>query len=140
MSRSVWDNIAQGNYLGNVGPWQIKVNNLYNAASTILGHHCIRILSSRFCPNMSETILHKKTTCKVVPKSRQTCFCPKTGCSFKCLVACFLTRHNITKESWFFLFNVGSWVQLWLAGQQWTGANIDWKIIKSIEKKISQVT
>ena len=41
-------------------------NNLCNAVSTILGQHCIRVLSSQFCPNTSETTLHKETTCTVL--------------------------------------------------------------------------
>ena len=50
-----------------------------------------------------------------------------------CLVARFLTECNITKQSWLFLFNVGSRVHVWLAGRQWTGANIDWNIAKNIK-------
>ena len=45
-----------------------------------------------------------------------------------CLVACFLTGFNITEQPWLFLFSVGSVAHLWLAGQQWTGANIDLNI------------
>ena len=44
-------------------------------------------------------------------------------------MACFLTGYNITEQSWLFLFNVGSGVYL-LAGQQWTGADIDWDTIR----------
>ena len=55
-------NIAQGNC--NVDPWLTdnfyEENNLYNV-STMLGQHCIGILSSQYCPNTSETTLHKKT-------------------------------------------------------------------------------
>ena len=98
LSRSIWANITQGNYLCNVGPWQIKVNNLYNAVSTILGQHCIRILSSQFCPSTSETILHKKATCTVLAQSRQTCFCTNPSCSFECLVVCFLTGTTLPKN------------------------------------------
>ena len=96
LSKYVWYNITQENYLCNVEPWQIKENNLYNAVSTILGQHCIRILSCQFCSNTSETTLHKKTTCIVLAQSGKTCFHMKTGCNFKCLVACFSTRYNIT--------------------------------------------
>ena len=39
-------------------------------------------------------------------------------------------QHN--QRIFFFLLNVGSGVHLWLAGQQWTGADIDWNIIKNI--------
>ena len=45
-----------------------------------------------------------------------------------CLLACFLTGCNIIKQSWLLLFNVGSGIDLRLAGQQWTGTNIDWNI------------
>ena len=136
MSRSVRTNIAQGNYLCNVGPWQIKENYLYNAVSIILGQHCVRIL----CKNIVLPILSKyvwdniaqDTYLTVLAQRGKTCFRTKTGCNFQCLIACFLTGYNITKESWFFLFNVGSGVHVWLAGQQWTGADIDWNIIKSI--------
>ena len=43
-----------------------------------------------------------------------------------CLVACFLTGFNITKQPWLFLLNVGSGIHLRVVGQQWTGAYIDW--------------
>ena len=43
-----------------------------------------------------------------------------------CLVACLLTGHNITEQSWLFLFNVELRVHLRLAGQQWTETDIDW--------------
>ena len=92
-------------------------NNLCNAVLTILGQHCIIILSSQCCPNTSEPTLHKKANCTVLAQSTQTCFHRKAGCSFKCLVACSLTRYNIIKQSWLFLFNVSSGVHLWLAGQ-----------------------
>ena len=74
VSKYIWDNIAQENYLCNVGPWQIKENTLYNAVSTILGQHCKRILSCQFCPNTSETTLHKKTTCIVLARKEKHVF------------------------------------------------------------------
>ena len=37
-----------------------------------------------------------------------------------------LTGYYITEQSWLFLFNVGSGAHLRLAGQQWTGADLDW--------------
>ena len=56
-SSSAWANIAQGNYLCNVGPWLTnnfcEENNLYNVVPTMLGQHCIRIVSSQCCPNTS---------------------------------------------------------------------------------------
>ena len=77
-------NIAQGNC--NVDPWLTdnfyEENNLYNV-STMLGQHCIGILSSQYCPNTSETTLHKKTVCAMLAQNAQTCFRTKTGyCSF----------------------------------------------------------
>ena len=54
-------NIAQGNYLCNIGPWLTdnvcEENDLYNVVSIKLGQHCIRILSIQYCLNMSETKL-----------------------------------------------------------------------------------
>ena len=116
LSGFICANIAQGNYLSNVGPWLTDnvyyENNLCNVVSTILGQHCIRILSSQCCANTCETIVHKKTTCPMLAQSAKTCFCRKTGYSFKCLVACFLNWYNIIEQSWVFLFNVCSGVYL----------------------------
>ena len=53
----------------------------------------------------SETASHKKTTHTVLAQSAQTCFCRKTGCSFKWLVVCFLTGYNI-------LNNLGSFCSM----------------------------
>ena len=50
------------------------------------------------------------------------------------LVACFLTWNNITERSWLFLFNVGLKVHLRLAGQKWTGADIDWNNTNRCDK------
>ena len=76
--RLFWVNIAQGNHLCNIGPWQTHnfyvINNLYNVVSTMLGPHCIRILSSQCCPNTLETTLLKKITCAMLTQSVQTCF------------------------------------------------------------------
>lgn len=56
-------------------------------------------------------------------------FCQKNPLQFQvCLVVSFLTGHHITKQSRLFLFNVGLRVQLGSAGQQLTGAEIEWKI------------
>ena len=78
LSGSVWANIAQGNHLCNVGPWLTdnfyEENNLYNVVSTMLGQHCIGILSSHCCPNTSERTLHKKIICAIVVYSAQTRF------------------------------------------------------------------
>ena len=62
----------------------------------------IIILFSQCCPNTSETTLHKKITYTILIQRAQTCFRWKTGCSFKCLVACFLTGYNITEKYWVF--------------------------------------
>ena len=74
----MWANIAQGNHLCNVGPWLTdnfyKENNLYNVVSTMLGQHCIRILSNHCCPNTSERTLHKKISCAMLAQSAQTRF------------------------------------------------------------------
>ena len=55
----IWANIAQGHYLCTVDPWLTnnfcEENNLYNVVLTMLGQHCIGILSSHCCPNTSET-------------------------------------------------------------------------------------
>ena len=102
--------------------------NLYNIVSTMLGQHCIGILSSQCCPNMSETRLHKKTTFAMWAQRVQIYFYRKNRFFQICLVACFLTGYIIREQSWFFLFNVGSGFHLWLLGQQWTGADIDWDI------------
>ena len=65
-------------HLCNVGPWQTanfhEVNNLYNVVSTIMGPHCIGILSSQCCPNTSETTLHQKNTCAMLARSAKTRF------------------------------------------------------------------
>ena len=119
-----WVNIAQGNYLCNVGPWQTdnfhEINNLYNVVSTMLGPHCIGILFSQCCPNMSGTTLHKK--CRF--KAQRYTFAGEPVVS-NMSDSLFLTGYYITKQSLVFLFNVGSEVYFRIAGQQWTGANID---------------
>ena len=62
--------ISQGFYQCNVGSWLTdnfyEECSLYNIVSTKLGQHCIVILSSQCCPNMSETKLHKKITCVIL--------------------------------------------------------------------------
>ena len=88
----------------------------------MLGQHYIVILSIQCCPNMPETTSHKKITCAMLAQSAQK----EENWLFQiCLVVCFLTGYNITEQSWLFLFNVGSGVHLWLAGQQCTWADID---------------
>ena len=81
VSGSFCIDIAQGNNLCNVGPWQTdnfyEKNNLYNVVSTMLGQHCIGILSNQCCPNTSGRTLHKKITCAMLAQSAQTRFCRK---------------------------------------------------------------
>ena len=59
LSGSIWDNIAQENYLCNVGPWLTdnvyEENNLYNVVSTMLIQHYIKILSNQCFPNTPVT-------------------------------------------------------------------------------------
>ena len=78
LSGSAWANITQGNHLCNAGPWLTdnfyEENNPYNVVSTILGQHCIGILSSQCCPNTSERTLHKKITCAMLAQRAQTRF------------------------------------------------------------------
>ena len=63
---AIWANIAQGNYLCNVGPQLTDIfsqqNNLYNVVSIKPGQHCIGILHTQCCPNTPETTSHKKIT------------------------------------------------------------------------------
>ena len=80
LSKYVWDNIAQENYLHNVGLEHTDILSQENRLFEI------------------------------------------------CLVACYLTGYNITKQSWLFLFSVGSEVHLRLLQQQWSEANIDWNM------------
>ena len=80
LSRYVWDNIAQENYLRNVGP------------------------------ERTDMLLQENWLFQI------------------CLMTCFLAGYIITEQSWRFLFNVSSGVHLWLEGQQWTGADINWNI------------
>ena len=55
---SVWANIAPGNHLCNVDPYLkdsfYEKKNPYNVVSTMLGQHCIGILSSQCCPSTSK--------------------------------------------------------------------------------------
>ena len=96
LPKYVWDNTTQENYLCNVRPEQtdtvLSVNSRCNVVSTMLGQHCIRILSSQYCLNTSKARLHKKTTCAMLAESAQTCFGRKTGISFKWLFCSVLAR------------------------------------------------
>ena len=110
----------------NVGLWLrynvYEEDNLYNVVSTMLEQHCVRILFSQCCPNTSETTLHKKCWLKM---HRYT-FAGKPAVS-NMSDSLFLTGYYITEQSGVFLFNVGSEVYFWIAGQQWTG-NKDWTL------------
>ena len=50
--KSVWANVAQGNYLGNVDSWLTgnfyEKNDLYNVVSPMLRHHYIEKLPSKY--------------------------------------------------------------------------------------------
>ena len=101
----------------NVGLW-LRCNvcdedNLYNVVSTMLEQHCVRILFSQCCPNMSETTLHKKSRFK----AQRYTFAGKPIVS-NMSDSLFLTGYYITKQSLVFLFNVGSEVHFRIAGQQ----------------------
>ena len=71
------DNIAQGFYLFNVGPWLTdnfcEKNSLCNVVLTMLGQHCIRILSSQCFLNVSlnGNIIQKKY-CATLAMGAQT--------------------------------------------------------------------
>ena len=85
VSGSFWANIAQGNHQCNVGQWQTdnfyEQNDLSNVVSTMLGQNCLGILSSQYCPNTSETTLHKKTTCAMLVQSPGTTLHRKIICN-----------------------------------------------------------
>ena len=84
----------------------------------MLEQHYLGILSSRCCPNMSETTLNKKITCAMLAqKAHRHTFAEKPAVS-KMPGSLVLTGHYITEQSWLFLFNVGLKGRLWLAGQQ----------------------
>ena len=86
---------------------------LYNVVSTMLEQHCVRILFSQYCPNTSETTLHKKCWLK----AHRYTFAGKPAVSNMSDIL-FLTAYCITEQSWVFLFNVGSEVYFRIAGQQ----------------------
>ena len=88
----------------------------------MLEQHCMGILFSQFCPNTSETTWHKKCWLK----AHRDTFTGKPAVS-NMSSSLLLTGYYITEQSWVFLFNVGSEVYLRIAGQPWTGADIDWK-------------
>ena len=91
----------------------------------------------------SETASHKKTTHTVLAQSAQTCFCRKTGCSFKWLVVCFLIGTTFWTILALFFF------QCWLGSSFMTFGttmNIGWHWLEHhrrykrlFEKKLSQV-
>ena len=116
MCIAVWrllDNIAQSFFLRNVGPWLTdnfyEENNLYNVVSTILGQHCIGILSSQCCPDTSKTTLHKEITYAILalstdaaadmfPQENNLCnvvlICLSQHYTRKLLVQCWSTVHR----------------------------------------------
>ena len=79
---------------------------IYHFVWIYLGQHCI----------------HKEITCTMLAWSTQIYIHRKINPSFSHMSGdLFFKLSNLG-----FLFNVSSWVHLWLAGQQWTGTNIDW--------------
>ena len=92
-------------HVPNVGPWPTDnvyvENNVYNAVSTMLGQHCIRILSSQCCSKTPEATLLKKITYAMLTQSAQTCFFQKNNlCN---VVLIYLSQH-CTRN---YLYNVG---------------------------------
>ena len=76
---------------------------------TIVYQSCIWILSSQCCSKTSETTFHKEITSTVLAQSTHIYFCRKLVVSAGCLSVCFffncfLTRYNITKQSWLSMF------------------------------------
>ena len=102
-------------------------NNLYNVVSTMPGQHCIRILSSQFCPNRSaETTLHKKITCALLARAHRYTFTGKPAVSnmFGSLFFNWVHYHRTI---------LALFVQCWLGNSftawgttQWTGAGFEW--------------
>ena len=105
---------------------QLFLNNLYNVVSIKLGQHCIGTLHTQGCLNKSEATSHKNIICAMLDQSAQIYFHRQIGCFKYVWWPAFLPGHNITEQSLLFLFNAGSGVHLRLAGQQWTGTDIDW--------------
>ena len=102
LSWSAWTNIAQTNYLCNAEQCLPTVHSLVNVFQIRLRQLCTRKLLMQSWHRAHSYIFTEKPA---------------------------VSNINITKQSWLFLFNVGSRVHLRLAGQQWAGANIDRNII-----------
>ena len=130
------ENIAQENYLCNIGTERrdmlLQENKLRNVVLVCLGQHCTNKLPAqcRQClptvhslVNVFQIRLRQLCTRKLLmqswPRAHRYTFTEKPAVS----------NISFTKQSWLFLFNVGSRVHLRLAGQQWAGANIDRNII-----------
>ena len=89
------DNIAQGFYLFNVGPWLTdnfcEKNSLCNVVLTMLGQHCIRILSSQCFLNVSlNGNIIQKNTVQHWPWVHRPWFCRKISHS---IVLICLSQH-----------------------------------------------
>ena len=124
----------------------LQENKLYNVVLICLSQHCTRKLplqcwptahkqcfteekyTVKHCLDLSGPKNHVEINCAKLAQSAQIYFHRKPV-FWICLVACFLSSYIVTEQSWLFLFNVSLGVHLWLPGQQWTGANIDWNII-----------
>ena len=70
--------LGQGFYQLNVGQWLTdnfyEENNLCNVALTMLGQHCIWLLSSQYCLNTSKTTLNTTNTCVMLAQGRTDFF------------------------------------------------------------------
>ena len=111
------------NYLCNVGPWltdTYEENNLYNTVLNILGQHFIHCLVNSLNAQDNtpkKTVLYIYTI-NTGPKSTDM-FSQESPlyCSFKSLVALFLTGYNIPEQSCFFF-------QCWLSSSFMTCGTI----------------
>ena len=81
--------------------------------------NALRMLSSQCCPNVWDSIAQEYFMCNVGPKFI-VIFLMKNQLLFHiCLVACYLSRYNITEQSWLFLLNVGLGVYLRFVWHHW---------------------
>ena len=81
--------------------------NVYKAVLTMMGQHCIRILSSQCSLYAWDSIALENCLCNVGPELTGR-LSHKNRPFQICLVTCFLTGYNITKQSLLFLFSVSS--------------------------------
>ena len=106
---SVWVNTAQGNHLHNVGPWLTdnfhEENNLYNVVLTMLGQHCIGILSIQYVQILMKQYAQENYLCNVGPECADVFLqknnlynvvfiCLSQHCTRKLPVECWPTAHE----------------------------------------------